>query len=110
MPYAIAGLVALALVGVSVGAYAMTRPERVAEDKTATLIEQCRAEAKKSLKAPATAQFSEERPVELGDRFYYIDGSVDAQNGFGALVRSKYRCKAESTASGWSVVRVEFSD
>lgn len=110
LPFALAGGLVLALAGGGYAAYAMTRPEPVVEDRNAALVSACQTEAKKKLKSPATAQFSDEKPVELGDRFYYIDGVVDAQNGFGATVRNKYRCKAESKEGTWSVIRVEFSD
>lgn len=109
IPFVIAGLV-VALAAGGYAAYALTRPEPVAEDRTAVLIAACQEVAKKQLKAPATARFSEEKPVDLGDRFYYIDGVVDAQNSFGATVRNKYLCKAESKDGAWTVIRVELSN
>lgn len=100
----------LVLVGAGTAVYALTRDEPAAAvDKTAALIAACREVALKDLKSPATAVFSGEKPVEFGDRFYYIEGVVDSQNSFGATVRTNYRCKAEAVGDGWSVVRVEFS-
>jgi len=102
--------VLLTLGGGSVAAvYALTRPSETntTEAGYIELVGACRTEVTRQLKAPATARFSNERAVELGDRFHYIDGSVDAQNSFGALVRSSYRCKAETSGDGWSVIRVD---
>lgn len=51
---------------------------------------------KKQLKAPATADFptgSDGRVKYLGDSVFYIDSYVDAQNSFGANLRSNYSGK-----------------
>ena len=47
---------------------------------------------KNQLKAPASAKFELENqiPSIMGDSLIRVMGSVDAQNSFGALIRSKY--------------------
>lgn len=47
------------------------------------------------LKAPATAEFNllETNVWQLNDSTFMVKGTVDAQNSFGALLRSYYECK-----------------
>lgn len=75
------------------------------------LIPVCREQAKKLLRAPATAQFSEETvPHESsGTGWWQVNGLVDAQNGFGALVRNHYDCTSQRTPTGWQGTAVTFS-
>lgn len=51
----------------------------------------CGKLVKKNLKAPATAQWSGLKVRKRGET-YVVTGSVDAENGFGALLRLDYRC------------------
>jgi hypothetical protein len=55
----------------------------------------CRTQVLGKLRAPGTAQFSDAtvsyKPGETAD-FYTARGAVDAQNGFGALLRMRYEC------------------
>lgn len=62
------------------------------------------------LKAPATAEFAGDE--ELGEwqegKSVEIKGSVDAQNGFGALIRNSFRCivqKEDLSVTGLSIDR-----
>jgi hypothetical protein len=51
---------------------------------------------KLNLKAPATAEFPNPYQVQitaLSSDSFIVDSYVDAQNGFGALIRSQYHCK-----------------
>lgn len=53
---------------------------------------------KKRLKAPGTAEFPKTSEkinhiTSLGGEKYMIDSWVDSQNGFGALIRSRFTCK-----------------
>lgn len=48
---------------------------------------------KEKLKAPSTAKFSswgETKITKIKDNTYLVKGYVDAQNGFGAMIRSNY--------------------
>lgn len=56
------------------------------------LYKQCENAVKDELKAPSTAQFSNER----GNSFV-ITGSVDSENGFGAMLRSEFKCTITGT-------------
>jgi hypothetical protein len=50
---------------------------------------------KDRLKAPGTAEFStnENDAVMIDENNYYIHSWVDAENSFGAKLRSNYKCK-----------------
>jgi hypothetical protein len=54
--------------------------------------EDCQKLIEDNLKAPATAQFTGQKIRETGEYKYVVTGHVDSENGFGALVRSDYRC------------------
>lgn len=60
----------------------------------------CHDAAMKSLKSPATAQFHDEETYfkDLGKSRSHIQLQVDAQNSFGALVRTTVDCKTRQTA------------
>lgn len=52
-------------------------------------IAQCEARVKDLLKAPSTAQFSSDA---TGSGTWKVTGTVDAENSFGATLRSTYGC------------------
>jgi hypothetical protein len=64
----------------------------------------CEDAVKAQLKSPATAKFSDETisrtPIGGG---WDVVGSVDSQNGFGALVRGSWTCHADKQGSGWQI-------
>lgn len=45
------------------------------------------------LKAPATAVFSGAFAAEQSDASWIVRGSVDSENGFGAMIRNNYTCR-----------------
>lgn len=57
----------------------------------------CRDVVKDRLRAPGTAKFSGESVSASGVHDYTVTGSVDSENGFGALLRSTYVCSATSS-------------
>jgi hypothetical protein len=54
----------------------------------------CENLVKDDLKAPATAVFSNVEIEQLDQASFNISGAVDAQNGFGALLRSEFKCQS----------------
>lgn len=52
----------------------------------------CERHVKSRLKAPSTAKFEVERSSLLGVGRYRVIGYVDAENSFGAMLRSAYVC------------------
>lgn len=60
--------------------------------------DQCKDWVKEKLKAPATADFSDERVSgSAGD--YTIAGAVDSENSFGAKIRSTWVCTIKRDAA-----------
>jgi hypothetical protein len=62
------------------------------------------------LKAPGSAKFcdySEARVIPAGGGEYIVMGHVDSQNGFGAMLRSKFAAKVRKLPNGdWESVEV----
>lgn len=73
-------------------------------------IERCREAVKVQLKAPATAKFGDEKFVAHTPTAGLVTGWVDAENGFGALVRERFTCSAYLGDTAWYVQGVEFAD
>lgn len=63
----------------------------------------CEDAVRARLKAPSTAKFVD-GPKVSGNREdsskYFVVGQVDAQNGFGAMLRNDYVCKLRKTGAG----------
>lgn len=55
-------------------------------------IAQCEARIEKLLKAPSTAAFAS---TATSDGSWVVKGTVDSQNGFGAMVQSSYQCTVD---------------
>lgn len=53
---------------------------------------ECREQVESRLRSPATADFGEQTITTRGQATY-VSGAVDSENGFGANVRSDYRCE-----------------
>lgn len=69
---------------------------------------------KKQLKAPATTKFPDpsQARVLIGENSHYrVISYVDAQNSFGALIRSHYECllRYDSGQDKWFPVSVEIN-
>lgn len=62
-------------------------------------ISHCEDRVRDELRSPSTAEFNSEARMSGGA--WRVEGSVDAQNGFGATVRADFSC--EATISGGSV-------
>lgn len=78
-----AGLVVLAV------AVAAVVTHKSGEDKAS---DACHDYMEARLKAPATADFSDEWAAEVSSGGYKAYGTVDSENGFGAKVRLTYSC------------------
>lgn len=70
----------------------------------------CRDAVRDNLKAPSTAEFGEPKTTTAG-KDWLIAGAVDAQNGYGAMIRSRYTCTVRGDANGsYSIVSVDMPD
>lgn len=65
-----------------------------------TAIQACEGSVKRQLKAPATASFTNERATRLDASNYEISGGVDAENSFGAKLRTAWVCGATTRDHG----------
>ena len=71
-----------------------------------------RSEVKKRLKAPSTAKFPFESYKNVTKRYenqiYVVESYVDAQNAFGAMIRSNYKVKLERTGQDtWKLLEID---
>lgn len=98
----IALAVAVVLIAAGVGAFLALRPTD--EDEA---LDRCQSAITEKLKSPSTAKFGEPTVTSSDGSFgsyFEVSGQVDAQNGFGAMVRGDYRCKVTLEKDGrWLV-------
>lgn len=71
-------------------------------------VEACQEDVRARLKAPSTAEFVDDPLVVEVDDGYQVTGEVDAQNGFGAMIRNRYTCLAKQAPYGWYGSGIEF--
>jgi hypothetical protein len=88
-----AAVVAVALVFGAIVAFSRLGGEAVADPRQEAERACTEEYVPGELKAPATAQFSDVASTREGDSGYItVTGAVDAQNGFGALIRMSFKC------------------
>ena len=109
MLWLVAGIVALGLAGTGTAFWLAGRDEPTAErgPSQSELISQCRDGVRSKLKAPSSAKFPGGERVENVGTTYRVFGQVDAQNTFGAMLRTNYRCVATLDGNDWDVYSVE---
>jgi hypothetical protein len=90
----IAGIVVLSCIGAVTAVLSSAGGESTHSppDRRLEARSMCETFVKQRLKAPATARFSGESATAVSSNEYIVGGSVDAQNGFGALLRSTFVC------------------
>lgn len=62
---------------------------------------QCQDWVEEQLRAPATAEFSNQDVTVTGTNAWEVTGDVDAENGFGALVRNEWTCTIRLDGDTW---------
>jgi hypothetical protein len=68
----------------------------------------CRDFVSRQLKAPATAEFADDYEFDGEGDDYTIRSYVDAENSFGARIRTSYTCKVHYTGNNeWSLVDLQ---
>lgn len=107
----LATLAVLVVVAAGGLAFVLLRSEPSdAAERATTQIAACRERVKTQLKAPATAQFSGEMVTKQPTgEFFEVNGVVDAQNGFGALLRQRYRCTVTGDGQALAVTLAEWN-
>lgn len=61
------------------------------------------------LKAPSTADLVNISAYPDGDDHWIVNGSVDAENSFGAMLRSEFTCDLEQSGDQWQIISVEIT-
>lgn len=59
-------------------------------------VKACHKDVETRLKSPRSAEYADETTEKVGDGKWVVKGSVDADNAFGASLRSRYECTAHS--------------
>ncbi len=96
------------LIGYSV--YGASADPDTVKQSSRKLIAACHAAVEARLKAPSTARYSSESVAGLTGTRWKVSGSVDAQNGFGAMLRQGYSCEADRVGDDWKVASVYFTN
>lgn len=61
----------------------------------------------RQLKAPSTADFGDEEVTQIRGPVWEVVGEVDAENGFGAMLRSDYVCRVKFKGDDeWTLVKM----
>jgi hypothetical protein len=76
------------------------------EDASAYVKIACREWVKERLKAPATADFASESVSKVG-KHYTVTGAVDAENSFGAQIRTPFLCTATHDGEASTLVDLQ---
>lgn len=96
-----AGLLFCTFVGLGITNIATTVR---AKKRSLAIFNICQSFTTDALNAPATAKFPEfniRMLTEADDGSYTVKSYVDAQNGFGALIRSDFVCRVKPVAATW---------
>jgi len=81
----------------------------------------CKAWVREQLKAPSTAEFADLSTVNAQADFteqdvydglidksmYTVEGSVDSENSFGAMLRASFVCETRHTEETWQLVSID---
>ena len=71
----------------------------------------CEFFVERQLKAPSTAKFKDRVTVQGIDKSWTVTGNLDAQDGFGAMIRNGFICQTMTTAGrdSWTPINVVLS-
>jgi hypothetical protein len=90
----------------SESAKASATASSASKDDLATAMPMCQRFVTKVLKAPATARYGA-ATSSFSDGWFRVAGDVDAQNSFGALLRSSYTCYMTKTGDReWNPIAI----
>jgi len=71
------------------------------EPSASSAVSGCQQFVERRLKAPSTADFTGMAAIPTGANGWRVDGSVDAENSFGAKVRTGFTCHMHSSGDRW---------
>lgn len=101
----------LCAAGIYAFAFRGSSSTAVPQDRSFEARAMCETFVKRKLKAPASARFSGESAVKVSSMEYTAAGSVDAENSFGALLRSTFACDLtyDAASQEWTARSVSVS-
>lgn len=91
------------VVGVYILEFALSNNKNQANDPKSNAYYACREFIKKQLKSPASANF-ERYDISMVSKYmndYSVTLYVDADNSFGANIRTTFKCQVTSTNNNW---------
>ncbi|UIU47042.1 hypothetical protein [Microcystis phage MinS1] len=63
------------------------------------------------LRSPSSAEFPDPVTRKSGTQTWVVEGAVDSENGFGAMIRSTYTCEVRYAGDDvWRLVDLQFVD
>ena len=106
-----------------IAAYAFFNNGTSAPDYKSQADIMCQVHVTNSLKAPSTAKFEylpDASVEDLGNNTFGMNSYVDAQNSFGAMLRTNYYCKIQyigadgsetnlNNPNNWNILQLTFS-
>ena len=108
----VGGLVVLAIVGSMINSLSQEpSAAKPAHDQVGAYVA-CQQFVEQRLKAPKTADFpsgASQFTRMIGDGEYQVTAYVDAQNGFGALIRNNFTCVVNWTGSAYHLERLDLA-
>lgn len=113
MPWWLFVVVGVAILAIVIAMIVAYNHEKNPGDQSRPAVTTCQDHVRDRLKSPSSADFGEPRSTfAAGDTadFYTVTGSVDAQNSFGAMLRSTYSCKITHERDGtWRITDFQLS-
>jgi len=111
-------VVLLLAAGALINMFSSTRGGSRPSDHSSMAFIQCKDFVKRRLKAPASADFPflDYTSVNTGNETYAVRSYVDAQNAFGAKIRSNWTCQIqfrggeEADVHNWTLVDVQLAE
>jgi hypothetical protein len=78
-------------------------------DHSSSAFTRCQRYVRDRLKAPATADFPflDRKTWKFDDDVYVVKSYVDAQNSFGAMLRTNWHCKVQYVGGDWKLLELE---
>ena len=104
--------VAVVLVGLLVAGliYGAGRSAYEAVTVKGDVRESCEEYVSSSLRSPGSAEFLEPEIEARGEFGYDVTGEVDAENGFGALLRLDYTCQVNKVGDSWLLIDLQVDE
>lgn len=98
-------IAAVAIVGLSTFAASSNKDDAYDPNNQYEAIAQCEARIKEQLKSPSTAKFDS---TATGAGTWTVTGTVDSENGFGAMLRSDYQCSVRVNGPDSISTRIDY--